>query len=103
MPAVRLQLRLTAAPEPRYLRAGPGQGGEMAAERVLITGGAGFLGGTLARALLADGHDVHLLVRPGTDHRRLDGRCAAHEADLCDAAAVGRAVAACRPEVVYHL
>jgi len=75
----------------------------MAAERVLITGGAGFLGGMLARALLADGHDVHLLVRPGTDRRRLDGRCAAHEADLCDAAAVGRAVAACRPEVVYHL
>ena len=69
----------------------------MAAERVLISGGAGFLGGTLARALLADGHDVHLLVRPGTDRRRLDGRCAAYEADLCDGAAVGRAVAACQP------
>jgi nucleoside-diphosphate-sugar epimerase len=75
----------------------------MAARRVLITGGAGFLGGTLARALLADGQEVHLLVRPGTDRRRLDGRCAAYEADLCDAAAVRRAVAACRPEVVYHL
>lgn len=75
----------------------------MGAERVLITGGAGFLGGALARALLADGHDVHLLVRPGTDPRRLDGRCTAYEADLCEATAVRRAVAACRPEVVYHL
>ena len=75
----------------------------MAAQRVLITGGAGFLGSTLARALLADGQDVHLLVRPGTDRGRVDGRCTPHEADLCDAAAVRRAVAACRPEVVYHL
>lgn len=75
----------------------------MGVERVLITGGAGFLGTTLARALLADGHDVHLLVRPGTDPRRLDGRCTTHEADLCDAAAVRRAVVACRPEVVHHL
>lgn len=33
--------------------------------RVLLTGGAGFLGGAITRALLASGHDVTLLVRGG--------------------------------------
>jgi nucleoside-diphosphate-sugar epimerase len=75
-------------------------------ERVLITGGAGFLGANLVRELLRRGRDVHLLLRPSTDRRRLAGLetvVAAHAADLLDPAAVRRAVADCRPDVVYHL
>ena len=34
--------------------------------RVLITGGAGFLGGVLARRFLADGHDVRVTLRRST-------------------------------------
>jgi nucleoside-diphosphate-sugar epimerase len=75
-------------------------------ERVLITGGSGFLGACLAYDLVAQGNDVHLLLRPAYNAWRLQGlagRFEAHWADLCDPDAVKRAVAACRPEVVYHL
>lgn len=74
--------------------------------RVLITGGTGFLGVWLVRACVAAGEDVHLLVRAEGRLARLAdvaGRVTPHRADLCDADAVRRAVAACAPEVVYHL
>jgi oxidoreductase len=41
--------------------------------RVAITGGTGFLGGALARALLEEGAEVHVLARPQADRSRLDG------------------------------
>jgi hypothetical protein len=34
-------------------------------KRVAITGAAGFVGANLTRRLLDDGHEVHLLIRPG--------------------------------------
>lgn len=75
-------------------------------ERVLITGASGFLGACLARELIAAGHEVHLVLRAEANTWRLtglEGRYAAHQADLRDAACLRRAVAACRPEVIYHL
>ena len=73
--------------------------------RALVTGAAGFVGANLARRLLADGHEVHALLRPGSDRWRLSGvddvRVA--EADLRDAGAVAAAVTGARPEVVFHL
>jgi uncharacterized protein YbjT (DUF2867 family) len=36
---------------------------------VLVTGGGTFLGGNIASALLAEGAEVTLLVRPGTEER----------------------------------
>jgi nucleoside-diphosphate-sugar epimerase len=72
--------------------------------RALITGAAGFVGASLARRLLADGHDVVLLVRPGSSLWRLEGVAARrHELDLRDAAAVAAALAAARPEWIFHL
>jgi len=73
---------------------------ELAGVRVLVTGAAGFIGATLTPALLAAGADVQALVRPG---RSLGPAVESHEADLRDANAVARAVAAARPEVVLHL
>ncbi len=70
----------------------------MADSRVLVTGGAGFIGRRVVGALLADGHEVtvvDLRAFPDPDVRSVTG-------DLCDAGVVERAV---RPgtEVIIHL
>ncbi len=75
-------------------------------QRVLITGGSGFVGACLARDHIAAGHDVHLILRRESNLWRLaglEGRYAVSWADLRDAQAVQAAVDAARPEVVYHL
>src|SRR5262245_17309065 len=75
-------------------------------ERVLITGGSGFIGANLTRALLAEGANVYLMLRPNHQRRRLaelENQYTPLLADLRDGDAVRRQVAVCRPEVVYHL
>lgn len=75
-------------------------------ERVLVTGGGGFVGACLTRNLLQEGHAVHLLLRPQTNQWRLtglEGSVTAHSADLLDASAVRAVLAAARPDTVYHL
>jgi dolichol-phosphate mannosyltransferase len=74
--------------------------------RVLLTGGTGFVGANLARRLLADGHEVHLLVRPARKAWRLEGirdDVRLHTASLDDRAAVERAVRRVKPEWIFHL
>lgn len=51
-------------------RPSPGTG-SILAERVLVTGAAGFVGSQLVRRLVADGHRVVAAVRPGSDPARL--------------------------------
>ena len=68
---------------------------------VLVTGATGFVGGNLVRELLADGHQVRVLARRGSDRRALEG-CTVEvaEGDLLDPASLRRAVAGTRH--VYH-
>ncbi|MFM9107955.1 MAG: NAD-dependent epimerase/dehydratase family protein [Chloroflexota bacterium] len=74
--------------------------------RAAVTGASGFVGANLARRLLADGHEVHLLLRPGRAAWRVAGiapHVSIHPVDLEDAAAVESAMLAIRPEWVFHL
>jgi dolichol-phosphate mannosyltransferase len=74
--------------------------------RVLVTGGTGFVGANLARRLLADGHEVHLLVRPGHAKWRIDeirNDVQLHQKQLADPAAVATVVRLARPEWIFHL
>ena len=75
-------------------------------KRAVITGGTGFVGANLARRLLADGHDVHLLVRPGYTPWRIEGilnDVRLHEVQLADPGALEPVIAEIRPDWVFHL
>ena len=76
--------------------------------RALVTGGSGFVGQWLARALLGRGWEVHSVGVHGAEAATLltaEERESVtwHVADLRDGAALGGAVAEARPEFVAHL
>ena len=75
-------------------------------KRVIITGGTGFVGANLARRLLGEGHEAHLLVRPNHAVWRIEEirrHVRLHELQLHDAGAVTRVVSEIRPEWIFHL
>jgi nucleoside-diphosphate-sugar epimerase len=76
------------------------------AMRTLLTGAAGFVGAVLTRRLLAAGHEVHALLRPGSDAWRLKDvlpEVRRVDVDLRDLDAVKSAAAAARPDAIFHL
>ena len=50
-----------------------GYSGEVAMNRILVTGGTGFVGARVVRQLVDQGRDVALLVRDMSDTRRAQG------------------------------
>lgn len=78
--------------------------------RILVTGGAGYIGSHTTLALLREGHEVSVVdnfsnSKPEALRRvaRLAGRPAdLHVVDLLDAPALDRALATARPEAVIH-
>lgn len=75
-------------------------------KRVVITGGTGFVGANLARRVLREGHETHLLVRRDHTTWRLGpikSDVHLHDVDLEDAQGLGRVVGAIRPDWVFHL
>ena len=84
--------------------------------RTLITGITGQDGSYLAEALLAEGHEVHGLVRqsslvqrsrldslPACAAARAEGRLKLHYADLTDSSSLQWLVRQMRPDEIYHL
>jgi UDP-glucose 4-epimerase len=70
--------------------------------RLLVTGGAGYIGSVVVRQLLAAGHDVAVLDNLSRGHRAaVPADCALLEADLLDVEGTSRAVAG-RYEGVLH-
>jgi dihydroflavonol-4-reductase len=61
--------------------------------KVLVTGATGLLGDAIVRELLARGHEVRALVRPGTDPARLGPGVEVARGDVLDAASVRAALA----------
>jgi dihydroflavonol-4-reductase len=73
----------------------------MMTNRILITGGTGFVGGLLLARLVAEGRQVRALVRrPGDRERLPDPRVELALGHLEDDEALARAADGC--EVVYH-
>jgi UDP-glucose 4-epimerase len=71
--------------------------------RVLVTGGAGFIGSHVVDRLLADGHAVDVIDNLATGRRdRLPGAAALHVCDLREAR-LPAVVAAARPAAVVHV
>src|SRR6267154_1223794 len=67
-----------------------------------LTGATGFVGSHVARALVAQGADLRLLVRSGSDLRNIRELQAERVVgDVRDAASLKKAVAGC--EVVFHV
>lgn len=70
--------------------------------KTFVTGGTGFVGGALVRRLLASGHQVRALVRPGANTRQLDGLPVERiSGDLANSDALRQGMAGC--EWVFHV
>ncbi len=75
-------------------------------KRVILTGGTGFVGANLCRRLLREGHEVHLLVRPGYRPWRIEAvrsDLRLHKIHLSDKETLTREVVEIRPDWIFHL
>jgi nucleoside-diphosphate-sugar epimerase len=75
-------------------------------KRVVITGGTGFVGANLVRRLLADGHEIHLLVRENYTSWRIEAirqDVHLHEVNFVDGEILIHRMDEIRPDWVFHL
>lgn len=77
----------------------------LSTRRVVVAGGAGFVGGRIVRCLVAAGHEVHALTRPSSGTGRLTELgvpVAIHPVDAADPQQLARCLFEIRPDVVVN-
>jgi transketolase N-terminal domain/subunit/GDP-D-mannose dehydratase len=75
-------------------------------KKILITGGGGFVGANLTKALIEKGHEVSLILRKQTDNWRIRdilSKIRIYYADLSDKEALKEIINHCQPNLIYHL
>ena len=77
------------------------QGAFLEKQKVLVTGGAGFIGSHLCRTLLDGGAEVHGISRKA----QLDSEGGMHwwQGDLANASIARDLIAAIKPDIIFHL
>lgn len=78
----------------------------MTPQRILVTGGTGFIGSHLVRRLASEGHELHALHRPDRNsHSRSEPASGVRlwACDLVDSESVAAVLGTVQPEVIYHL
>lgn len=73
--------------------------------RIIITGGSGFIGSTLAEQLLSDGHEVILLVRSDKKKSNINDfadKVIVEYCDVTDQKRINEVISTRSPDAVFH-
>src|SRR5919109_4989531 len=71
--------------------------------KILVTGGAGFIGSHVADAYIAAGHEVAIIDNFSTGNEaNVNPAAHVHRVDVRDAAAVEQTIASFQPQIVNH-
>ncbi|HKE25624.1 MAG TPA: UDP-glucose 4-epimerase GalE [Bryobacteraceae bacterium] len=74
----------------------------MASKRILVTGGAGYIGSHTVRLLLEQGYEVAVVDNLSRGYKQAVPGKLLYEIDIADTAALGEVMRQTRPEAVVH-